>query len=209
MLIDRAGLPFMGAALVVALGAGVWFGRAWSVPFLVLAAFFVFFFRDPDRVTPAGPNLVIAPADARIMVAGDRAGVGAPPGEWQTISMFLSPMDVHVNRTPVDGTVSRVEYHPGKFLPAYRKEAGELNEWTEVWFDRPGGPIVARQIVGMLARRIVCRLQVGDRVERGQRFGVMKFGSRMDLFLPLSAKVRVRVGDKVVGGETTIATLES
>lgn len=209
MFIDRAGLPFIGAAVVLALGAGLWFGRAWSIPFLVLAAFFVFFFRDPDRVPPVGANLVVSPADARIMVAGDPAGPGAPPGEWQTISMFLSPLDVHVNRTPVDGTVTRVEYHPGQFLPAYRSEAGQLNEWTEVWFDRPGGPIVARQIVGVLARRIVCRLQVGDRVERGQRFGVMKFGSRMDLFLPLSAKVRVKVGDKVVAGETTLATLES
>ena len=92
--------------------------------------------------------------------------------------MFLSPMDVHVNRTPVTGTVRRVEYHPGKFLPAYKKEAGELNEWTEVWFDRPGGPVVVRQIVGILARRIVCRLKDGDRVSAGQRFGVMKFGSR-------------------------------
>jgi phosphatidylserine decarboxylase len=208
MFIDRAGWPFVGAALVVALGAGFWFGRGWSVPFLVLAAFFVFFFRDPDRTTPTGTNLVVSPADARIMVAGERAGAGAPPGEWQTISMFLSPLDVHVNRTPVGGTVTRVEYHPGAFLPAYRKEAGELNEWTEVWIDRPGGPIVARQIVGVLARRIVCRLQVGDKVDAGQRFGVMKFGSRMDLFLPLSAKVRVKVGDKVVGGETTLATLE-
>ena len=123
--------------------------------------------------------------------------------------MFLSPMDVHVNRTPVDGTVTRVEYHPGQFFPAYRKEAGQLNEWTEVWFDRPGGPIVARQIVGILARRIVCRLQVGDKVTLGQRYGVMKFGSRMDLFLPTSAIIRVKVGDKVVAGETTIATLES
>jgi phosphatidylserine decarboxylase len=208
MWIDRAGLPFIGAALVLALAAGIWFGRGWSVPFLVLAAFFVFFFRDPDRTTPPGTNLVVSPADARVMVAGARAGAGAPPGEWQTISMFLSPMDVHVNRTPVAGTVTRVEYHPGTFLPAYRAEAGELNEWTEVWFDRPGGPVVCRQIVGILARRIVCRLKAGDEVERGQRFGVMKFGSRIDLFLPLSAKVLVKVGDKVVGGETTLATLE-
>ena len=208
MLIDRAGVPFVGVALIVALGAGLWFGRAWSVPFLVLAAFFLFFFRDPDRVTPVGTHLVTSPADARITVAGEPAGAGAPPGDWQTISMFLSPLDVHVNRTPVDGTVTRVEYHPGKFLPAYRPEAGELNEWTEVWIDRTGGPIVVRQIVGVLARRIVCRLRVGDRVERGQRFGVMKFGSRMDVFLPRSAKIRVKVGDKVVAGETTIATLE-
>jgi len=209
MLIDRAGLPFIGAALVLALAAGFWFGRGWSIPLLVLAAFFAFFFRDPNRTIPTAANLVVSPADARIMAAGERQWPGAPPGEWQVVSMFLSPMDVHVNRTPVDGTVTRVEYHPGQFLPAYRKEAGQLNEWTEVWFARPGGPIVARQIVGVLARRIVCRLQVGDQVARGQRYGVMKFGSRMDLFLPLSATIRVAVGDKVVAGETTIATLES
>ena len=209
MFIDRAGLPFIGVALVVALGAGLWLGRGWSIPFLVLAAFFLFFFRDPDRTIPSATNLVVSPADARIMAAGDRVWPGAPPGDWQVVSMFLSPMDVHVNRTPVAGTVTRVEYHPGQFFPAYRQEAGQLNEWTELWFDRPGGPIVARQIVGILARRIVCRLKVGDQVALGQRYGVMKFGSRMDLFLPLSAKVRVKVGDKVVAGETTIATLES
>lgn len=209
MFIDRAGLPFIGGALLVAVLAGLWFGRSWSVPFLILAAFFVFFFRDPNRNVPTADNLVVSPADARIMAAGERVWPGAPPGEWQVVSMFLSPLDVHVNRTPVGGTVTRVEYHPGQFLPAYRKEAGQLNEWTEVWFDRPGGPIVARQIVGVLARRIVCRLQVGDRVAAGQRYGVMKFGSRMDVFLPLSATIRVKVGEKVVAGETTIATLES
>ena len=208
MLIDRAGLPFIGIALALAAGAGWGFGRAWAIPFLVLAAFFLFFFRDPDRHVPTGPNLVVSPADARIMVAGAPAGPGAPPGAWQTISMFLSPMDVHVNRLPVEGRVTRVEYHPGSFWPAYRKEAGELNEWTEVWIDRPGGPVVLRQIVGILARRIVCRVAPGDVAVRGQRFGVMKFGSRIDLFLPLSARVLVRAGDKVVGGETTIATLE-
>jgi phosphatidylserine decarboxylase len=121
--------------------------------------------------------------------------------------MFLSPVDVHVNRTPVAGTVRHVEFHPGKFLPAYKKEAGELNEWTEVWFDRPNGPVVVRQIVGILARRIVCRLSVGQQVAAGDRFGVMKFGSRIDLFLPRSATIRVKAGDKVVGGETTLATL--
>lgn len=207
MLIDRAGWPFIGLALVLAAGSGWWFGRIWSVPFLVLAAFFLFFFRDPDRHPPTGPNLVVSPADARIMVAGERVWPGAPEGEWQTVSMFLSPMDVHINRLPVDGRITRVEYHPGSFLPAYRKEAGELNEWTEVWIDRPGGPVVLRQIVGILARRIVCRVKPGDVAERGARFGVMKFGSRIDMFLPLSATVLVKAGDKVVGAETVIATL--
>jgi len=209
MLIDRAGWPFIIGAVVVGAGVGLWLGRAWSVPFLILAAFFLFFFRDPDRQVPGGSNLVVSPADARIMVAGDVPWAGAPKGEWKVISMFLSPIDVHVNRTPVAGRVSHVEYHPGKFLPAYKTEAGELNEWTEVWFDRPGGPVVVRQIVGVLARRIVCRLQQGDRVTAGQRFGVMKFGSRMDVFLPTDAELRVAVGEHVVGGETVLARLRS
>jgi phosphatidylserine decarboxylase len=207
MWIDKAGWPFVGGALLVAILIGVWLGRVWAVPFLILAAFFLFFFRDPDRTTPAGPQVVVSPADARIMAVGAFPGKGAPPGQWQWISMFLSPMDVHVNRVPVSGVVARVEYHPGRFLPAYKPEAGELNEWTEVLVDTPGGPVVVRQIVGILARRIVTRLNVGDRVEAGQRFGVMKFGSRIDMFLPLSATVVTRVGDKVVGGETVIAQL--
>ncbi|HYB94323.1 MAG TPA: phosphatidylserine decarboxylase [Vicinamibacterales bacterium] len=207
MLIDRAGWPFILGALIIAVGVGFWLGRAWSVPFLILAAFFLFFFRDPNRQPPPGANLVLSPADARVMVAGATEWPGAPAGEWQVVSMFLSPVDVHVNRTPVAGVVTKVEYHPGKFLPAYKKEAGELNEWTEVWFDSPGGPVVVRQIVGILARRIVCRLTEGQRVSAGERFGVMKFGSRIDMFVPRSASIRVKAGDKVVGGETTIATL--
>jgi phosphatidylserine decarboxylase len=207
MLIDKAGWPFIVGALLIAIVAGIWLGRAWAVPFLVLTAFFLFFFRDPDRRTPAGPQIVVSPADARVMAVGPFPGKGAPAGEWQWISMFLSPVDVHVNRTPVSGTVTRVEYHPGRFLPAYKPEAGELNEWTEVWFDTPGGPVVVRQIVGILARRIVCRLTVNERVAAGQRFGVMKFGSRIDMFLPRSTEILTKVGDKVVGGETVIARL--
>jgi phosphatidylserine decarboxylase len=206
MWIDRAGWPFVLGALVIAVGVGLWFGRAWSVPFLVLAAFFLFFFRDPERHPPQGANLVVSPADARVMVAGAETWPGAPAGEWKVISMFLSPMDVHINRTPVAGTVKRVEYHPGKFLPAYKKEAGELNEWTEVLIDSPRGPVVVRQIVGILARRIVCRVSPGDQVSAGERYGVMKFGSRIDLFLPRTATILVKAGDKVVGGETTLAT---
>jgi phosphatidylserine decarboxylase len=208
MLIDRAGWPFVLAAVVVALAGGLFLGRAWSVPGLVLAAFFLFFFRDPDRTTPDSPGLVVSPADGRVMVAGGAPQEGAPPGNWQVISIFLSPMDVHVNRIPMEGRVTRLEYHPGTFLPAYRAEAGALNEWTEVWLDRAGRSIVVRQIVGVLARRIVCRVQVGQQVGRGERFGVMKFGSRMDVFLPLDARLRVRAGDRVVGGETPLASLE-
>jgi phosphatidylserine decarboxylase len=208
MLIDKAGFPFIGGALLIAFVLGLWLGRIWSVPFLVLAAFFLFFFRDPDRATPPDPNIVVSPADARVMAVGEFQGTGAPPGEWQWVSMFLSPLDVHVNRTPATGTVTRVEYHPGRFLPAYKQEAGELNEWTEVWFDTPRGTIVVRQIVGILARRIVTRLSVGEKVAAGQRFGVMKFGSRIDMFVPRSATILTKVGDKVVGGESVIARFQ-
>jgi phosphatidylserine decarboxylase len=206
MGIDRAGWPFIIGALVVALALGWWFGRLWAVPFIVLAGFFIFFFRDPDRQVPTGPNLAVSPADGRVMIVG-AAGAGAPPGTWQQISIFLSPMDVHVNRAPVDAVVTRVEYHPGKFLPAYRDDAGQFNEWTEVTFDHNGQALVCRQIVGILARRIVTRLEVGQRVRRGERFGIMKFGSRIDLFLPSTAQLVVKVGDRVVGGESTLATL--
>ena len=205
MLIDRAGIPFIVIAVGLAALAAWAGGRVWAVPFLVLAAFFVFFFRDPDRTAPAGPNLVVSPADGRVMMAGVDPGPGAPEGNWRQISIFLSPMDVHVNRTPVEGSVTHVEYHPGKFLPAYKVEAGQLNEWTEVWFEREGRTVVCRQIVGILARRIVCRLNPGDRVSRGQRFGVMKFGSRIDLYVPIDARIMVKAGDRVVAGETVLA----
>ncbi len=207
MFIDRAGIPFILMALALGAAAAWGGGRAWSVPFLVLAAFFVFFFRDPNRTVPSGPGLIVSPADGRVMIAGDQHPTGAPKGDWRRISIFLSPMDVHVNRTPVGGAVTHVEYHPGSFLPAYRVEAGELNEWTEVWFENGGRPVVCRQIVGILARRIVCRVKAGDTVERGQRFGVMKFGSRIDLYVPPDANILVKPGDRTVAGETVLARL--
>jgi phosphatidylserine decarboxylase len=116
-------------------------------------------------------------------------------------------MDVHVNRMPVGGQVTKVEYHPGRFLPAYRADAGDVNEHTEIWVRRDGQTIVVRQIVGVLARRIVCRVRQGDWVKAGDRFGVMKFGSRMDVFVPTNAAIHVRVGDRVIGGVTVLATL--
>jgi phosphatidylserine decarboxylase len=207
MGIDRAGWPFILGALIVALAAAWWFGRLWGLPFLILAAFFLFFFRDPDRQIPDDPDLVVSPADARVMIVAAAPGAGAPPGEWRQISIFLSPMDVHVNRAPIDGRATRVEYHAGRFLPAYRDEAGLHNEWTEVWFEHGSTVVVCRQIVGILARRIVTRLVVGQQVRRGERFGIMKFGSRIDLFLPRWAIISVNVGDRVVGGESTLATL--
>ena len=195
----------------MAAGLGAWLGAWFALPFLALGGFFTFFFRDPDRRAPVAATAadVLSPADGTVLVAGTAAADAAPPGSWQQISIFLSPMDVHVNRVPVSGRVTRVALTRGRFLPAYRDAAAAANERSEIWIDHGGQTVVARQIVGILARRVVCRLQGGEAVQAGQRFGVMKFGSRMDVFVPDDARVTVKVGDTVRGGETIIAVLHS
>ena len=205
--VDRAGVPFIVGAVLLAIGFGVALGWIVALPFLIVALFFVFFFRDPDRVPVHRDDVVVAPADGRVLVAGPATPEAAPPGQWQQVSIFLSPIDVHVNRVPVSGAVTRVAYSPGRFLPAYRHEAASANERSEIWIDHGGQTVVARQIVGILARRVVCRLQAGATVRAGDRYGIMKFGSRMDVFLPRSAQICVAVHDTVRGGETVIAVL--
>ena len=179
----------------------------WAVALAVLGVLLALFFRDPDRQAPADPLAVVAPADGRVVHAGKAEPDTAPPGEWRQVSIFLSPLDVHVNRIPVSGRVTRVVYRPGRFLPAYRRAAATENERNEIWIDHFGQTIVCRQVVGVLARRIVCRIRAGAEVQAGHRFGIMKFGSRMDLFTPPSAALRVDVGDAVRGGETVLAVL--
>jgi phosphatidylserine decarboxylase len=209
--IDPSGFPFILGALAVAAGLGAWLGSLFALPFLVLVGFFTFFFRDPERRPPSTvrDDDVLSPADGTVLVAGAPAGEGSPDGSWKQISIFLSPMDVHVNRVPVSGRVTRVLLTRGRFLPAYRHDAAAVNERSEIWIDHAGQTVVARQVVGILARRVVCRVQDGDAVSAGQRFGVMKFGSRMDVFVPIDADVTVRVGATVRGGETIIAVLHS
>ena len=207
MHIDPAGWPFIVGALVLTLIGAVAVHPLAGVALLVLAGFFLFFFRDPDRTVTQADKAVLSPADGRVMVAGAPTASEFPAAHWGQVSIFLSPMDVHVNRMPIGGRVARVRYHPGRFLPAYRADAGDLNEYTEVWLDHGGQTIVVRQIVGILARRIVCRTKEGDVVQAGDRFGVMKFGSRMDVFVPKGTEIAVSVGDRVVGAVTVIATL--
>jgi phosphatidylserine decarboxylase len=209
MRLDPAGLPFIAGALLVALVSGALVAWVLAIPFVLLGAFFAFFFRDPERAAPSDPNVVLSPADGRVLVAGPAVPDAAPPGEWNQVSIFLSPVDVHVNRIPVSGRVTRVSYVPGRFLPAYRHDAGNTNERSEIWIDHAGQNVVARQIVGILARRVVCRVATGADVQAGDRFGIMKFGSRMDVFLPPTSTITVKVGDVVRGGETVIAVLHS
>lgn len=199
----------LGAAVLSALGALA--GWLYAVPGLMLAAFFLFFFRDPDRHPRADVtgDDVLSPADGTVLVAGPAGPDTAPPGSWGQVSIFLSPIDVHVNRIPVSGCVTAVTVTRGRFLPAYRPDAAASNERCEIRIDHDGQTVVARQIVGVLARRVVCRVGVGARVGAGQRFGIMKFGSRMDVFLPPTAAILVKVGESVRGGETVIAVLHS
>jgi phosphatidylserine decarboxylase len=207
--IDSAGLPFIVGALVLAVLSAATVAWRLAIPFALAGAFFAFFFRDPDRRGHVGvsDDVVLSPADGRVLVAGPAMADAAPPGSWQQVSIFLSPMDVHVNRLPVSGRVTRVSFMAGRFLPAYRHDAATANERCEVWIDHGGESVVVRQIVGILARRVVCRVESGAEVHAGDRFGIMKFGSRMDVFLPTRATIAVKIGDAVRGGETVIAVL--
>jgi phosphatidylserine decarboxylase len=204
MKIDRAGYPFIAGALLPAAAFAVSRRRGLGLAFGLLGGFFAYFFRDPDRTVPDTADVVVSPADGKVMIAGPSDGRWAPPGDWNQVTIFLSPIDVHINRSPVGGRITRIEYRPGKFLPAY-KEASNDNELNEIWMESGGRTIVFRQVVGLLARRIVCRVQPNDVVARGERIGLMKFGSRMDVFLPTDSEILVSVGQKVVAGETLIA----
>ncbi|MBA2305384.1 MAG: phosphatidylserine decarboxylase [Acidobacteria bacterium] len=208
MKIDRAGYPFIGGALVPAALAAASKRPVLATSFALLGGFFAYFFRDPDRQVPREPGLVVSPADGKVMIAGSTDGRWAPPGDWKQITIFLSPVDVHMNRTPVEGRVTRIEYRPGKFLPAYDQGSND-NELNELWIDSHGRTVVVRQVVGLLARRIVCRVVEGQELARGERIGLMKFGSRMDVFLPPDAALSVGVGEHVVAGETVLARLGS
>jgi phosphatidylserine decarboxylase len=207
MTIDRAGYPFIAVAFVPAvacLAAGL---PILALPLTGLAVGIALFFRDPERFTPQAPEVVVSPADGRVLYVGAADRTLAPPGDWLQISIFLSPLDVHVNRVPIAGRVTRIEHVPGTFLPAYRSGAASRNERTEIWLEHAGQTIVFRQVVGALARRVVCRLALGASVQTGQRFGIMKFGSRMDLFMATTATLVVTKRDRVRAGETIVARL--
>lgn len=172
----------------------------------VVATFMAFFFRDPERAAPPIPGAILAPADGQVVDV--RAGVDDPfVGAAQAMSIFLSPLDVHVNRSPLAGLVVDVEYRPGAKVAAYRPEASDRNERTTIAIQGEAGRVVVRQIAGVLARRIVCRVRPGDKLAAGERFGLIKFGSRTDLVMPASVRLRVRKGDRVRGGETVVGVL--
>ena len=169
---------------------------------LLLTVGVALFFRDPERIIPQTPGTVVSPADGRVVE------IVAENAQTQRISIFLSVLDVHINRAPYGGTVRTVVYTPGKFLAAYRQEASCVNEANTVTIEDHGRTLIVKQIAGVLARRIVCRVRPGDVLEKGQRYGLIRFGSRTDLLLPAAAEIVVQVGDVVRGGETILAFLK-
>jgi phosphatidylserine decarboxylase len=174
--------------------------------FQVLTLFMVYFFRDPERVTPADRNAFYAPADGKIIRIKESEENELLNARALMISIFMSPLNVHVNRVPADGTVKEVKYFPGKFLQAFKDEASHYNEHITMLYETEHGNIVLKQIAGSVARRAVCRVKPGDKLKQGDRYGIIKFSSRIDMFLPLDTAVKVQLNDKVKAGETILAT---
>lgn len=169
---------------------------------VALGLFCAFFFRDPAREIPPGENLVLSPCDGTVLAVEE-------DGSSRTVRTFLSVLNVHLQRSPVTGVVKSVEYRPGNFLPAMRSDAHIVNEQNVITIETPDGDFVVKQIAGILARRVVSWVKPGDRVERGQKIGLIKFGSQVDLVLPKTAEIRVKTGETVVSGETVYAEVRN
>ena len=200
MVLD--GILYGSGLLIVGAVAYYFGGPIWAIPELLLAGFVLYFFRDPDRLAPAGAEIV-SPADGKVVDLSECEFDGLPVCK---LSIFLSIFDVHVNRSPLSGVIRKIQYSPGKFLAAYRPESSVENEQNTVWIDGERYSVVFKQIAGLIARRIVFDKKVGDRVACGERVGLIKFGSRVDLFMPLEMLPCVKVGDRVHAGSTVLAT---
>ena len=206
-IIAREGWPFLAAALIVAVAVTVFAGWVWSIAFWLVALFVLQFFRDPAREIPADASAILSPADGRVVTV-ERAEDPFLKREALKFSVFMNVFNVHSNRSPVDGEVREAWYHAGKFVNAALSKASVENERNALWIRMPGGAdVTCVQVAGLIARRILCYVKGGDRLTRGQRFGFIRFGSRVDVYLPPSAMPRVSVGDKVYAASTVLAQL--
>ncbi|MGZ4789689.1 MAG: phosphatidylserine decarboxylase family protein [Terriglobales bacterium] len=198
----RDGYYYGLAALVLALLVGWFTIPALAIIPLLLGAFFLWFFRDPERVIPDTPGAIVSPADGKVTSVAEINLNGRPQ---MRISIFLNVFDVHVNRAPIGGVIRNVEYRKGKFHNAMGETSSEHNEQNIVTIEGEGQTVILKQIAGLLARRIVFNYRVGNTVQRGQRIGLMKFGSRCDVLFETDASIKVKVGDKVAGGSSVLA----
>lgn len=208
MPVERDGLvfilPTLGVSVVLFVVRFPWSGTV----VLLLAAFVVYFFRDPEREIPAGERLILAPADGKIVAIKPFPDWRGPFGEALVrVSIFLSVFDVHVNRAPIAGLVQEVTHSPGQFKAAWAEEASQANEQTLIRFATPDGDVWVKLIAGLVARRILCRVTVGKKVEAGERIGLIRFGSRVDCILPEAVVLRVRRGQSVKGGSTILGVI--
>jgi phosphatidylserine decarboxylase len=205
-ILAREGWPFIAAALALAVIVWAVAGFAWSLPVWLIAVFVIQFFRDPPRPVPTQPNVVLSPADGRIVKVEK---VRDPMTERDTllISVFMNVFNVHSNRSPVDGTVEKIQYSAGKFVNADLDKASTENERNAMVVRLDGERITVVQVAGLIARRILCYVKAGDRLARGQRYGFIRFGSRVDVYLPPGSRVQARLGDRTVAGETVLGVL--
>jgi len=198
-------------SILVAIGVSLgpnWLGYIIYPLLIILCGLILYFFRDPKRTSPADNSLILSPADGRVVLiqkVSENEYIGGPATQ---ISIFLSPLDVHVNRVPVTGKLELLKYYPGKYLMAWEDHASDMNERAHFGVKHMSGmKILFKQITGFMARRIVYHLEEGESIRAGQRFGIMKFGSRMDVILPESVDIRVQKGDRTVAGESIIAEI--
>ncbi|MGB6543990.1 MAG: phosphatidylserine decarboxylase [Candidatus Acidiferrales bacterium] len=203
----RDGYKFAVPPLIaglIALGFGFrWMGAVWSGAVLVLlGAFVVYFFRDPQRLIPGDPAVIVSPGDGRVMEVVEES-LGERPG--RRISIFLAIWNVHVSRSPMAGRIEKIEYRPGRFYAAMRSRASSENEQNVIHLSTARGDVVFKQIAGWVARRVVCWKKPGDQLAAGERIGLIRFGSRMDIWLPAGVEILVKPGDHVAGGSSILA----
>ncbi len=215
-MIAKDGLGTLGAILFLTLlfTAGLWINnslvmRIFVVLLWIFTFFSIYFFRDPERVIPPGENTIVSPADGKVIVirrVEENTYLKAPATQ---ISIFMSIFNVHVNRIPMSGVVGYFHYYRGKYLPAYREKASTDNEQTVIGIENGQTKILFKQIAGIIARRVVCHIREGFHVQKGERFGMIKFGSRADIFLPENVEIKVKLNEKVKGGETILGEIKS
>jgi phosphatidylserine decarboxylase len=201
------GYPLIGFFLALTiisffLSGGIWIAL---LPF-VLTLFMLYFFRDPERIAPEGDNIFVSPADGKVILIKNVYEEQYLKDNAIEVSIFMSPLNVHVNRSPCDGVVESVVHTSGKFLSAFKHEASLQNENIAMLLNTKHGKVLVRQVAGFVARRAVCRVKPGDTLKKGQRYGIIKFSSRLDVYLPKDADIKVKLGDKVKAGETIIGT---